>query len=88
MYLIFFNFFFTDTYTSFLSTNYSKIEKIIKMKYHTKLHEKEIKKEIHFYKFKYLHSHVVLIYFRYFQFFNPFHPIVTIMSLPWQSFPY
>ena len=88
MYLIFLNFFFTDTYTSFLLTNYSKIEKNIKMKYRTKLHEKEIKLEIHFYKFKYLHSHVVLIYFHYFQFFNPFHPIVTIMSLPWQSFPY
>ena len=54
----------------------------MKMKYHTKLHEKEIKKEIHLYKFKYLHSHVVLIYFHSFQFFNPFHPIFTIMSLP------
>ena len=82
MYLDFSNFFFTDTYTSFLLTNYLKIEKKMKMKYHTKLHKKEIKKEIHLHKFKCLHSHVVLIYFHYFQFFNPFHSIVTIMPLP------
>lgn len=53
------------------------------MKHYTELHEKEIKKEIHFYNFKYIYHPIVLIYFVYFQYFYPFQPSVTIMLLPW-----